>query len=241
MTLLAVVVSCKKDKEDSPVKQPENQPDTLYENPYFNPNLEYGSVTDLDGNVYATIQIGEQVWMAENLRTTKYNDGVSIPYVSDNDAWEALNSGAYSINQGLSAYEMIYGKLYNWYAVNTGKLCPIGWHIPSQEECEELRTYLADNWLGNHAGGKMKSTGNTSDQTGLWFAPNEGATNESGFTGLPGGRSGNRDIGRFGHWWTSTETSAGPWSISLYFENDDLDGYYETSRTPGFSCRCVQD
>src|SRR5690554_6599709 len=205
--------------ENKTSKQPENQPDTLYENPYFNPNVEYGSVTDLDGNVYATIQIGEQVWMAENLRTTKYNDGVSIPYVSDNDAWEALNSGAYSINQGLSANEMIYGKLYNWYAVNTGKLCPIGWHIPSKEECDELRTYLADNWLGNNAGGKMKSTGNTSDQTGLWFAPNEGATNECGFTGLPGGRSGNRDIGRFGHWWTSTETSAGPWSISLYFEN----------------------
>ncbi|MCO5247656.1 MAG: fibrobacter succinogenes major paralogous domain-containing protein [Chitinophagales bacterium] len=153
--LTATVMSCKKDKESEDSNPPKN-------NPYLNPNLKYGSVTDIDGNKYATIEIGAtksgrttgtQVWMAENLRVTRYNDGTTIPHVTDDGQWEKLAVGAYSVYDNSSKYDEIYGKLYNWYAVETDKLCPEGWHIPTDYEWDILEAYLGDN-----VGGQMKST-----------------------------------------------------------------------------------
>jgi uncharacterized protein (TIGR02145 family) len=119
--------------------------------------------------------------MAENLRTTKYNDGTSIQYISDGTQWSDLPSGAYCFYESSIVNQAIYGNLYNWHAVNTGKLCPKGWHIPNETEWGQLFTYA-----GNNPGDKLKSIGDISKSTGLWNYPNKNATNESGFTGLPG-------------------------------------------------------
>jgi uncharacterized protein (TIGR02145 family) len=209
-------------------------------NPYLNPNLTYGSVTDIDGNKYATIQIGFQTWMAENLKTSKYNDGSAIPNITDNSVWSNLSTGAYSVYNYSPENEAIYGKLYNWYAVNTGKLCPQGWRVPTDADWSQLTTYL-----GSNAGGKMKATGNTTSGTGLWNSPNSGATNESGFTGLPGGERNNDgtfyDVDSYGYWWSSTEDDASDaWSRFLVYDNSAVGRDYGNKRD-GFSCRCLRD
>jgi len=137
-------------------------------------------VTDIDGNEYATIQIGTQVWMAENLRTTKYCNGDPIPNVTDSLQWVNLATGAWAHNNNYSQYENLYGKLYNWYAVDDSRnICPCNWHVPTDAEWTTLIDYLGGEGV---AGGKMKSTG-----TQYWLSPNTDATNESGFSGLPGG------------------------------------------------------
>ncbi|MBK9327803.1 MAG: fibrobacter succinogenes major paralogous domain-containing protein [Sphingobacteriales bacterium] len=135
------------------------------------------TVTDIDGNVYNVVKIGNQCWMKENLKTTRYNDGSAIPTGLSNTAWEATTNGAYAIYDNNAANNTTYGKLYNWYAVNTGKLAPAGWHVPTDAEWTTLTTYLGGVRV---AGGPMKATT-------LWASPNVGATNSSGFTGLPAG------------------------------------------------------
>lgn len=220
-------------------------------NKYLNPNLSYGSVIDIDGNKYATIQIGNQTWMAENLNTTKYNDGTSISLVADNAEWSNLTSGAYSEHKHSSESEVDYGKLYNWYAVNTGKLCPKGWHIPTNEDWNQLDAEF--KLSGIH----LKSTGNNTDRTGLWQSTDsteicniytkespEG-NNESGFSGLPGGcrtnSGGYSKQGYRGYWWSST-TSIGifSWAYILAYEDCNLKKYNHYQKD-GLSCRCVKD
>ena len=141
--------------------------------------LNTGSISDLDGNVYKTVQIGTQVWMAENLKTTKYNNGTAIPNISDSIAWKNLTTGAYCWYNNSVVNKSNYGSLYNYYAVNTGNVCPSGWHVPSNEEWDILITFLGGQAL---AGGKMKEAGNIH-----WIAPNTGATNSSVFKALPSG------------------------------------------------------
>jgi uncharacterized protein (TIGR02145 family) len=168
-------------------------------------------VTDGDGNVYNTVTIGTQVWMKENLKTTKYNNGVTIPPVTDNTSWVNLITPGYCwYNNDASTYKNTYGALYNWYTVNTGILCPIGWHVPTVTEWTTLGAFLGGDDV---AGGKMKEVDLTH-----WLSPNTGATNESGFTGLPGGLRGNNmfsypntfgEIGRRAFFWTSTEVPCG--------------------------------
>ncbi len=201
-------------------------------------------VTDIDGNVYQTVTIGTSCWMAENLRTTRYNDGTEIPNVTDKTEWVMLTTGAYSVQS--PEYEEIYGKLYNWYAVNTNKLCPEGWSIPSYHQwITMINTHLKGNL--NNAGGKMKSTGNKTDGTGLWYAPNAGATNESGFTGLPGGSrsiTGNfENIGLYGHWWSSSANpESGPqyaWGFHITYK--DGNAHWGGNKISGFSCRCIKE
>jgi uncharacterized protein (TIGR02145 family) len=206
----------------------------------FNPYLTYGSVTDIDGNVYKTIQIGSQGWMAENLKTTKYNDDTPIQNVTDNTKWLNLRSDAYCwYNNDASEFKAIYGALYNWEAVNTGKLCPTGWHVPSTDEWKILETYLGGEEL---AGGKLKETGTTH-----WLSPNTGATNSSGFTALPGGlRDISSDffssyiwINSYGIWWSSTpEIETTDNSLWLDFNSGKFSSaqYYS-----GLSVRCVKD
>ncbi len=137
------------------------------------------TVTDIDGNTYNTVQIGTQVWMSENLKTSRYRNGGSIPYVLGNAAWAALTTGAWSNYDHDAANDPIYGKLYNWYTTLGDTLCPTGWGVPTDAEWTTLTTYLGGESV---AGGKMKSIG-----TAYWSSPNTGATNESGFSVLPGG------------------------------------------------------
>ncbi|MFN5628176.1 MAG: fibrobacter succinogenes major paralogous domain-containing protein [Bacteroidota bacterium] len=153
-----------------------------------NPALTYGSITDQDGNVYKTIVIGTQEWMAENLKSSHYLNGDLIPWVTNEATWGALTTGAACwYNNDSITYNCPYGRLYNWYAVtDTRNVCPTGWHVPSDAEWTTLINHIDTNAVGgsnnNTAGGKMKSTG-----TQYWPSPNTDATNESGFSGLPGG------------------------------------------------------
>ncbi len=156
------------------------------------------TVTDIDGNVYHTVTIGTQVWLVENLKTTRYNDGTSIPLVTDSAAWSNADTSAYCWYNNDIANKNTYGALYNWFTVNTGKLAIAGWHIPTDAEWTTLTDYLGGESI---AGGKLKETGTTH-----WRSPNAGATNESGFTALPGGH---RDVngtfsamGDDGFWWS---------------------------------------
>lgn len=196
-----------------------------------------GTVTDIDGNVYNTVTIGTQVWMAENLKTTKYNDGTSIPNVTDNTAWKNLATPGYCWYNNLATYKDTYGALYNWFAVNTGKLAPTGWHVATDAEWTTLTTFLGGESV---AGGKLKETGTTHWQI------NTGATNSSGFTALPGGirYSGGLfvGVGYNGNWWSSTDYGAGDYAWIRYLYNDSayvMRGYFY--KLDGYSVRCVRD
>ena len=193
---------------------------------------------DIDGNVYKTVTIGTQVWMAENLKTKRYNDGSSIPTGLNNTSWENTTTGAYSIYNDNGANENeTYGKLYNWYAVYTGKLAPAGWHVPTDAEWTTLTTYLGGESV---AGGKMKST------SALWITPNTDSNNSSGFSGLPYGYRLFYDgsyggFGRYGYWWSSTENAVSK-AWCRYLDHSFPRAFRMNEfKTGGFSVRCIRD
>ena len=196
-----------------------------------------GTVKDIDGNVYHTVKIGKQVWMVENLKTTKYNDGTSIPCFTVNTAWKNLLTPAFCwYNNDAATYKNKYGALYNWYAVNTAKLAPTGWHIPTDAEWTTLTTYLGGESI---AGGKLKEVGAVN-----WISINTGSTSETGFSALPGGcRASNGTFNAFGDlgfWWSVTDYPSGAWIRSMGYTNIDVhrgDGY----KTNGYSVRCLKD
>ena len=204
----------------------------------FNPNLTYGIMSDIDGNTYKTILIGTQTWMAENLKTSKYRNGTAITTGLTDAAWYNATTGAYAIYNNDPVNNTTYGKLYNWYAVaDSRNLCPTGWHVPSDAEWTTLDNYLGGSY---GAGGKLKSTST------LWTAPNTGATNESGFSGLPGGnRYYNGDYVDFrgsGFWWSSTEYSTTvAWYHNLYYYGDGYALRYYFNKHFGCSVRCLKD
>ena len=193
--------------------------------------------------VLPTIVIGTQQWMEKNLDVMTYRDGTVIPQVTSDAAWAALTTGAWCWYNNDPLNGAIYGKLYNWYAVNDARgLAPQGWHIPTDAEWTTL-----DNLLGGYlvAGGKMKTTGTT-----IWTTPNTSATNESGFAGLPGGYRRNNgsfyEVGSFGYWWSATEDDSTnvwyAWYRYLYYN----DGYlirsnFKKGKLYGFSVRCLRD
>lgn len=196
------------------------------------------TVKDIEGNSYKTITIGSQVWMAENLKTNKYNDGTEIPMISDNDAWAKLTTPAYSwYNNDSTQNRNTYGALYNWYVINTNKLCPSGWHVPADSEWHTMLISLEEPGM---AGGKLKEAG-----TIHWKIPNSGGTNKSGFTALPGGYRSIDGIFNFigvsGYWWTSTEYD----NPSALFYNlrykYSLVYKFRSEKFCGFSVRCVKD
>jgi uncharacterized protein (TIGR02145 family) len=200
------------------------------------------TVTDIDGNTYNTVQIGTQVWMSENLKTSRYRNGGSIPYVVGNADWQALTTGAWSYYDHDAANDPIYGKLYNWYTTLGDTLCPTGWGVPTDAEWTTLTTYLGGESV---AGGKMKSIG-----TAYWASPNTGATNESGFSVLPGGYRtyvGSFNLIRFGSafFWSATEYDNGSaWNRSLYNYNGNVYRDYSsnaTNKSVGASVRCLRD
>jgi uncharacterized protein (TIGR02145 family) len=202
------------------------------------PFVANSQVIDIDGNVYKIVIIGKQKWMGENLKTTKFNDGTSIQVVTDNNAWGNLKTPGYSwYKNDAVTYKATYGALYNWYAVNTGKLCPLGWHVPSDDDWTVLTNYLGDISL---AGGKLKETG-----TNHWTSPNTGATNETGFTALPGGSrhvvQQFNYVGRFGNYWSGTTINAN-YSWFNVLSNDNSTIYRgEGRKRNGHSVRCLQD
>jgi uncharacterized protein (TIGR02145 family) len=195
-------------------------------------------IMDIAGNTYQTVWIGDQLWFAENLKTTHYNDGTPIQLVSDGATWSGLIAGArVYYNNDSSTYAPDYGALYNWYAVETGKLCPTGWHVPTDAEWTVLTDYLGG---ASVTGGKLKEVG-----TVHWESPNFGATDEVGFTALPGGlRSGSGlfDALRYlGYWWSATPNySDHSWYRSLYYYDAYVGRSYDFKRF-GFSVRCLRD
>ena len=205
-----------------------------------NPSKKFGtSVRALkDPTCAEDVTIGSQVWTRCNLAVTTYRNGDSIPQVTDPTEWASLTTGAWCYYNNDPLTEPLYGKLYNWHAVNDHRgLAPEGYHIPTDYEWSLLTNYLGGNSV---AGGKLKETG-----TAYWNAPNIGATNESGFTGLPSGNrfsSGDYDnIGILGFWWSSSEFSTGnAWSHAVYFSDGTV--YRESpDKESGFSVRLVKD
>ena len=214
-------------------------------------NVPGPNVTDIDGNMYQSITNCSQTWLQSNLNVSKYSDGTSIPQVTDPTQWANLTTGAWCYYGNSLNFGVIYGKLYNWYAVagiyNAAseanpslrkKLAPVGWHIPTHAEWNYLSNCLGGETV---AGGKMKATGPS-----LWNSPNLAATNESGFTGLPGGfrtgaSSAFQSVSYCGYWWSSSESS--PTNIWYrYLDNGDgslhKEDYYKDF---GRSVRCVRD
>ena len=195
-------------------------------------------ITDYDGNTYQTVKIGNQIWMKENLKVTHYQNGDAIPEVTDNTAWSNLTTGAYCNYNNDPNNANIYGRLYNWYTVTDSRnLCPVGWHMPTDAEWTILTDFLGGESV---AGGKMKEAGTTH-----WISPNTGATNESGFTGLPGGNRNYRGefngINGGGGWYSSTEYSTTvAWSRYLNYDNASV-SRNSFSRHDGFSVRCLKD
>lgn len=232
-TTLIFNVSCKKDPTSS------NDPTAL---------------KDIDGNIYKTVVIGNQEWMAENLKVTRYRNGDAIPNITTGDVWKNMKEGAYcSYNNDDSNIE-IYGLLYNWYAVDDNRnIAPEGWHIPTDAEWKELEMHLGmsdseaydTGWRGTDEGGKLKETG-----TNHWKSPNTGATNTSGFSALPGGYRyyggafgyvGFDSIGYTGYWWSSTEASSDcAWVRRLDYSSSGVVRYCRSERN-GFSVRCIRD
>jgi len=208
----------------------------------------YGYVIDVDGNIYPTILIGNQVWMAENLKTTHFANGSVIPNVTDNSYWIGLNSPAWCNYENNPINDIFYGKLYNWYTTDDFRnVCPSNWHVPTDADWDVLIGFIdeAYNPISNGAqsaiaGGKMKSISGWIPFTGVT------STNESGFSGLPGGYRFNSSgvffsIGYYGHWWSSTEVNTGPsWYRYLAYGNSN---YYRQSSSKkfGYSVRCIKD
>ncbi|MCX6833907.1 MAG: thrombospondin type 3 repeat-containing protein [candidate division Zixibacteria bacterium] len=197
-----------------------------------------GTVTDIDGNVYQTVTIGTQEWMAENLKVTHYRNGEDIPNVTDDATWAGLTTGAYCEYNNDVNNVGTYGRLYNWYSVSDSRnVAPAGWHVPTDAEWQTLVDYLGGDII---AGGKMKEEGTTH-----WISPNTGATNESGLSALPGGYR--TYVGTFTYMgfnaflWSSMEINGShAWYRSLYYLNSEVfrSSFYKLL---GFSIRCVRE
>ena len=199
--------------------------------------FNFVACTDLDGNNYSVVQIGSQIWMVENLKVTKYRNGDAIPNITDAATWNNPYMGAYCDFDNNPNNSLIYGKLYNWRAVNDARnIAPTGWHVPTKVEWTTLINYLGGTYL---AGGKLKET-----STSHWLTPNTGATNASGFTAISGG---NRYQGAFinpgmaGYWWTSSTGGTGfGYCVQMSYAT-----IYSSMSTKnandGYSVRCIKD
>ena len=210
------------------------------------------TINDIDGNVYETIQIGEQLWMAENLKVTHYNNGDEIPTGYSASEWAAIWDDAYAVYDDDPSNAEIYGNLYNYYTVDDSRgICPENYHIPTDDEWYALLEYLGgapsgagENWL--IAGGKMKDVGTIENGDGLWHTPNEGATNESGFTAIPAGfrlyDGQYYERGYYSIYWSSTAEYYSDAFFMWYLLHDDsklFRGLFDSQT--GLSVRCLKD
>jgi uncharacterized protein (TIGR02145 family) len=236
LVLLSLVYISGCNKDDSPAK------------------ILTGTVTDIDGNIYKTISVGSQVWMAENLKTTRYSNGDSIPDISDAATWASLSGGASCNFKPDSVSVALYGRLYNHFAASDSRnICPEGWHIPSDDEWKQLEMFLgmaraeADklNWRGTDQGDKLKVIGGN---TTYWAKSSDTyeifGTNESGFTGIGGAcRVFNGEWGEITHtgfWWSSSVSGNDACYRSLDYNKSGIFRYFG-SRNYGFSIRCIKD
>ncbi len=233
--------------DNSPAKTA-NTSGTTAPSTYLNPNITYGSVTDIDGNKYATVTIGTQTWMAENLRVTHYRNGDAIPNVTDSTAWHNLTTGAQCTYNNTTFSDTItkYGRLYNFYAVSDSRnIAPVGWHVATKDEWDMLLHYAFSLYSKKNYPGQLKSLASVKGWTfapSSFIADNPSINNSTGFSAIPaGGRIGKfQSIGFWCFWWTSTayDTNNG-WEIHF--------GVYSTAypsyliKPLGMSVRCVKD
>ena len=229
LTVMAFVLvltnSCKKE-------------DSNNNNIVYNQNLTYGTVTDVEGNIYKTITIGTQTWMAENLKVTHYRNGKPIQNITIDTIWYKLTTGAYCDYEYNGSNSIIYGKLYNCYAVQDSQnIAPIGWHIPTSTDWITLQDYLGGQSFG---GGKLKEI-----STKHWKSPNSGASNESGFTALPGGRRDKtfNNIGSDGYWWSSSNIPPKNTNATFMTVTNQIPWLMISCdvKSSGFSVRCIKD
>lgn len=194
-------------------------------------------IDERDGRTYKIVKIGNQHWMAENLIASQYNDGTDIRLVTDASSWKNMSTAAYCYYA--ATFKTNSGAFYNWFTVNTGKLCPLGWHVPSDAEWTVLIDYLGGE---SEAGGKLKESG-----MAHWDSPNTAATNESGFTALPCGYRSGYDgsfttYGGVAFWWSSSKDNKdGAWSRGVGCGNSGVIRGSRDNKTNGFSVRCVKD
>lgn len=226
--IMLSIISCKKDSDgDDDVITPST------------------TVTDIDGNTYSIVNIsGMQIWMGENLKTTRYNDNTPIPLATNDSDWDSWEPGYCWYNNDEETYKDTYGALYNWHTVNTGNLCPTGWHVPTDKEWGMLITLRGGYDL---AGDELKEAG-----TSHWISPDpvfnyNGATNTSGFTALPAGFRGPSgrfdDIGTDSYWWCSTEYDIQRgWTRKMDNYSSKVSKFYGYGyKTNGYSVRCIKD
>ena len=191
-------------------------------------------VRDFDGNVYRVIMTESGVWMADNLKALSYNDGKPIQYIRDNKMWKTTKTAAYGFYNADVKYTETYGAIYNYYAVATGKLCPKGWHVPTEEEWNDLMDYAGSSEKSGNNPAKLKEKGTTH-----WKAPNTGATNEINFNALPASEISlfetNPEPGTMTNWWTSTEDKSSVDPASNKASNANIVGlkYNFNSKTLG--------
>ncbi len=217
--LLIVFVSCTPTPTPAPAPAPNPVP-----------------VTNPNPTTSPTVTIGTQIWTTKNLDVSTYRNGDPIPQVQDTVAWANLTTGAWCYYRNNTTNGAIYGKLYNWYAVNDPRgLAPIGYHIPTKSEWQILTDYLGGTYS---AGGKMKSTG-----TQYWKYPNVGATNESGFSALPAGYLNFQFyyIGKEAHWWSSTYSTNCVFGVAIEYGSFFVTENPCKSRNSGHSVRCIKD
>ncbi len=213
------------------------------------------SVRDVDGKNYETRVIGEQKWMTENLVVTRYNNGTGIEFVSEGDEhWITSSQGYYGIYNDSGGKESIYGYLYNWYVIeNEHNICPEGWRVPAEEDWQELERHLGMDdyeiemlgFRGSDHGGMLKDTGTFITQTGFWHSPNTLATNETGFSALPGGYRDEKGhshlLNFYGNWWSSTKAEDGTaWFRYLSHDSGQIGRHYSSKRN-GYSIRCIKE
>jgi uncharacterized protein (TIGR02145 family) len=206
---------------------------------FLSQGLVPGTFTDFDGNVYHAVVIGTQTWMVENLKTTHYRNGAAITNVTIRTNWNKLTTEAYCWYNNDPSYKVHYGALYNWFAVNDSRnIAPPGWHVPTEAEWVTLSDYLGGTF---YTSGKLKESGLTH-----WKTPNAGATNSSGFTGLPGGARGFntgdfQQLYEFGYFWSNTMSNTGEaYNRHLYYNTNIFESSSSNPRS-GNSVRCIRD
>ena len=213
--------------------------------------VRFGTLSDIDGNIYRTVIFGRQEWMAENLRATRLNDGTPISLVADDAVWSTLTTPAFAwYENDERVNKTAYGALYNWSAVGTGKLAPTGWRVPSHNEWTNFLTKVlgGKSITGGQVllQGELKSTRAVPDAHPRWNEPNADATNGSGFSALPGGHRSHvglfNYLGNFGFWWTSTTANPANYAAYLGMRYDNGHVFVTSgNKKNGFSVRCVRD
>lgn len=205
------------------------------------PHIFSQTISDVEGNIYKTIQIGDQLWMAENLRTTRLNNGIRIPQLQIDAVWESTEYPGYCWFNNDTTNKSIYGALYNYYAINTDKLCPIGWHIPSEAEWTELIDYIGRD---GKEGIKLKEQGSKHWEIPEWTSSADSATNITGFTALPAGtrdfHSSEAESMRFDGLGRLTQYGSSDGS-GIYLDVNSGISRSNTSKNAGISIRCIKD